>query len=59
MERIGQEREDKMRPLAEELVRAANEVEVRCPECERRAQNKKRKERDTAPRKSSGVQSKL
>ena len=29
-----------MRPLAEELVRAANEVEVRCPECERRAQNK-------------------
>ena len=36
MERIGQEREDMMRPLAEELVRAANEVEVRCPECERR-----------------------
>ena len=33
---LGQEREDKMRPLAEELVRAANEVEVRCPECERR-----------------------
>ena len=49
-----------MRPLAEELVRAANEVEVRCPECERRSvQNKKRKKRDTAPRKSSGVESKL
>ena len=34
-----------MRPLAEELVGEANEVDMRCPECEGRVQNKGKKKK--------------
>ncbi len=46
MERIRQEREEMMRPLAEELA-AAGEVgeDVRCPACAGRVQNKGKKKK--------------
>ncbi len=45
MERVGQEREAMMKPLMEELVGEAGEVEVDtcCPACGERAQNKGKK----------------
>ena len=45
MERVRQEREAMMKPLLEELVGEAGEVDVdvSCPECGERAQNKGKK----------------
>ena len=53
MERMGQEREEMMRPLAEELVGAASEVEERCPECGGRGQNKGKKKKVILHRKGA------
>ncbi len=48
MERVRQEREAMMKPLLEELVGEAGEVDVdvSCPECGERAQNKGKKKKE-------------
>ena len=47
LERVRQEREALMKPLVEELVNEAGEIEVDvcCPECGERAQNKGKKKK--------------
>lgn len=46
MERVRQEREGMMKPLMEELLGEAGEVDVCCPACGERAQNRGKKKKE-------------